>query len=160
MPYIPQFVILSRWIGTYSPAVSLDMLPTPDKPREIPYYDELLHAPSSRGRVAYLVYILFAIMAFAGRKLLFGAWEVNGTLALLGNALRSGSIGEMDVVLRQVYTGYPGIDKVLKSLVTIFMPAIFNPSNPEQPLQLIWFLSSVLPLICIITVEGYRRQNQ
>ena len=160
MPYIPQFLFLTRWISTYSPAVSLNMLPMPHKPHEILYYDELLHAPSSRGRIAYLVYILFAIMAFAARKMLFGAWQVNGTLSLLGNALMSGSIEETGVDLRHVYTGFPGIDKILKTLAAVFMPAISNPSNPEQPLQLLWFLSSVLPLVCVITVEGYRRQNQ
>lgn len=159
-PYIPKSVLLTRWIQTYSPAVSLNMLPTPKRPRAIPYYDELRRSPSSRGSIGFVLYVTFAMIAFFAFRLLFVAGKVNGTWSFVGEALLSQSIGEMNMDLRQSYTGVPSIDKILKSLVTIFLPATGNPSNPEQPLQLLYFLSSMLPLIAIFMVEGYRERNK
>ncbi|KAJ5287811.1 hypothetical protein N7478_003497 [Penicillium angulare] len=160
IPYIPKQLLVNNWIQTYSPAVSLNMFPKPKKDHEMPYYDELLRSPSPRGLLGYMAYAIFAIMALIGYKLLFTAGKANGTWSLLGQAVLSRSIKEIDVELRQVYTGVPSIDKLLKTLVAIFMPAIMHPSNPEQPLQLLYFLSSMLPLIGIFTIEGYRRRNR
>ncbi|KAJ5094293.1 hypothetical protein N7456_010154 [Penicillium angulare] len=159
IPYVPKQFLVNKWIETYSPAVSLNMFPKPESDHEMPYYDELLQSPSSRGLLGYMAYAAFATMALIGYQLLFTAGKANGTWSLLGQAVLSGSIGEIDVELRQVYTGMSSIDKILKTLVAIFMPAIIHPSNPEQPLQLLYFLSSMLPLISIFTIEGYRRRN-
>ncbi|GIC87473.1 FAD-dependent oxidoreductase [Aspergillus udagawae] len=159
VPYIPKWALLPRWIQTYSPAVSLNMLPIPRKPREIPYYDELLKPPSSRGPIGFTLYAVFATMAFTAFKLLLTAGKVNGTWRFVKQALMSGSIKERDLELRHTYSGLTSIDNVLKSLVTIFLSAIDNPSNPGQQLHLLYFLSSMLPLIAIFTVEGYRQRN-
>lgn len=160
IPYIPKQVLVNNWIQTYSAAVSLDMFPRPQKDQDIPYYDELVRRPSSRGLVGYAFYVSFAALALFGYRILFIAGKANGTWSLLGQAVLNRYIKDIDVEPRQAYTGLPAIDKILKALVILFMPAISSPINPEQPLQLLYFLSSMLPLIGIFTVEGYRQRNK
>ncbi|KAJ5701737.1 hypothetical protein N7488_009285 [Penicillium malachiteum] len=161
-PFVPEKTITSAWIPTYAPGTSLNMIPIPNKPRTIPYYDELLRAPSSRGKIGYLLYAVFLAMAFIGYKMLFVAGRVNGTFGLVAQAIQNGLIKDsgIDMELRQSYTGIESIDKILRTLVTIFIPAISNNVNPEQPFQLLYFLLTALPLIAIFTVEGYRQRNQ
>lgn len=159
LPYIPQSPLTDRWIDAYSSGSSLDMVPHPDRGHQIPFYDELLKHPSPRGKSAYALYIVFAILAVAGFQLLFAAAQVNGTLSLVRDSIISGSIGNLDGALRGSYTGVESIDQILVTLVTFFLPTVTS-TRPEQPLQLIYFLSSMLPLIAIFTVEGYRQRNR
>ncbi|KAJ6007764.1 hypothetical protein N7540_011740 [Penicillium herquei] len=161
-PFIPEKTVLSAWVLTYAPATSLNMLPIPNKPRQIPYYDELVRTPSSRGKIGYLFYTAFVAMACIAYKMLFVAGKVNGTWDLVAKTLQNGLINNsgIDMELRESYTGITSIDKILRTLVTIFIPAIANNSNPEQPFQLLYFLLTVLPLMAIFTVEGYRQRNQ
>ncbi|KAJ5112244.1 hypothetical protein N7532_000289 [Penicillium argentinense] len=159
VPYVPKSMLTDRWVDTYSAAVSLNMLPIPVKKRTIPYYDELLRFPSSRSRFSSIVYILLAALSFLAYQLLFEAGRENGTFSQVREAVINSSIGESGLNLKPSYTGFLPIDRILKTLVAIFLPAVTS-SNPEQPLQLIYFLSSMLPLIAVFTVEGYRRKNR
>lgn len=159
LPYIPKSPLTDRWIDAYSSGSSLNMIPQPDRGHQIPFYDELLKHPSPRGTYAYALYIMFAILAVAGFQLLFVAAQVNGTLSLVRDSMINGSIGNLDGALRGSYTGVESIDKILATLVTFFLPTITS-TRQEQPLQLLYFLSSMLPLIAIFTVEGYRQKNR
>ncbi|PIG87132.1 zeaxanthin epoxidase [Aspergillus arachidicola] len=142
--------------------VSLDMIPIPRRPREIPFYDELFRVPATRGITGLLLYVGYLLIAFIAFRLLFVATAANGTWALVRQAVRDRSItmGGLEVPLRRVFTGFRSVDRILQSLVTIFLPVVAGPSRPEQALQLLYFLSSMLPLISILTVEGYRRRNK
>lgn len=158
-PYIPNSVITNRWADTYASGISLNMLPAPQRDHAIPFYDELLRVPSSRGPISYVLYIAFVALAVVAFQLLFAAGKVNGTWSLVREAVINRSIGDLYVNLQKSYTGVPSVDRILIALVTIFLPAIAS-SRPEQPLQLLCFLSSMLPLIAIFTVEGYRQKNK
>ncbi|KAE8322239.1 hypothetical protein BDV39DRAFT_209999 [Aspergillus sergii] len=161
-PYYPLQLIKENWIATYSAAVSLNVIPIPRRPREIPFYDELFRVPATRGITGLLLYVGYFLIAFIAFQLLFVATAANGTWALVRQAVRDRSItmGGLEVPLRRVFTGFRSVDRILQSLVTIFLPLVAGPSRPEQALQLLYFLSSMLPLISIFTVEGYRQRNK
>lgn len=138
------------------------MIAIPRRPREIPFYDELFRVPATRGITGLLLYVGYLLIAYVAFRLLFVATAANGTWALVRQAVRDRSItmGGLEVPLRRVFTGFRPVDKILQSLVTIFLPVVAGPPRPEQALQLLYFLSSMLPLISIFTVEGYRRRNK
>ncbi|KAK4861003.1 hypothetical protein LT330_004734 [Penicillium expansum] len=163
VPRFPKSVILGKWINTYAPAVSLDMLPLPHRPREIAYFDERFRTPSSRGVVSILLYAAYFLLTWLGYRQLSAALRANGTMALVRQAIQSQSVvlpGGVEAPLRQVYTGLGPVDLILKVVVTIFMPAVSNFSTPEQPLQVLYFLTSMMPIISIWTVEGFRPSNK
>ncbi|KAJ5431308.1 Monooxygenase FAD-binding [Penicillium cf. griseofulvum] len=163
VPRFSKHLIFGKWIETYCPAVSLDMLPLPHRPREIPYFDERFRTPSSRGVVSILLYAVYFLLAWLGHRQLSTAIRENGTIGFVRQAIKSQSIllpGGVETPLRQVYTGLGPVDLFLKVIVTIFLPAIANFSTPEQPLQVLYFLASMMPIIAIWTVEGFRPRNK
>lgn len=159
LPYIPKSVLVDRWVDTYSAAASLRMIPTPERGNTIPYFDQLIRQPAARAKISYLLYVVFAVLAVVASWLLSGALRTNGTLALVREAIVNGQIDSLNGDLRRYYTGISSIDKILVILVTIFLPAISS-NRQEQPLQLLYFLASMLPLIAIFTIEGYRQKNK
>lgn len=54
MPSLDAQTVYNSWIRDYSPAVSLDMLPLPERSRLVPYQDELEGGTSRRKVVALL----------------------------------------------------------------------------------------------------------
>ncbi|KAE8335974.1 hypothetical protein BDV24DRAFT_155576 [Aspergillus arachidicola] len=91
-PYYPLQLIKENWIATYSAAVSLDMIPIPRRPREIPFYDELFRVPATRGITGLLLYVGYLLIAFMAFRLLFVATAANRTWALVRQAVRDRSI--------------------------------------------------------------------
>jgi hypothetical protein len=163
LPYLPRHVLLNRWITTYSPAVSLNMLPMPRTPRDVAYFDERFRTPYLRGVFGLILYAAFFFLAWMGHRQLWTAGKINGTWNFVREAVQSQSVslpGGLDVPLRQVYTGLGPVDRILQTLVTVFLPVVANISRPEQPLQGLYFLASLLPVIAILTVEGYRPRNR
>ncbi|CAG8112183.1 unnamed protein product [Penicillium olsonii] len=163
LPYVPRSILMARWIHTYSPGVSLNMLPMPHKPRDVAYFDERFRVPFSRGIIGVLLYVSFGFLAWAANRQLWTAGKVNGTWTMVREAIIAKSIplpGRVEVPLRQVYTGLRPIDRILQSLVTVFLPAVAGTSNPGQALQSLYFLACILPIIAILTVEGYRPRNR
>ncbi|CAI7632633.1 unnamed protein product [Penicillium glandicola] len=163
VPHFSKSVVMNRWIDSYGSGVSLDMLPLPHRPREIPYFDERFRAPSPRGVVSILLYAMYFFLAWLGYRQLGTALRANGTMGFIRQAIKSQSVllpGGVEAPLRQVYTGIGPVDLILKVIATIFLPAITNFSTPEQPLQVLYFLASMLPIIAIWTVEGFRPRNK
>jgi hypothetical protein len=163
LPFFPKHVLLNRWIQTYSPAVSLNMLPMPRTPRDVAYFDERFRAPSSRGVFGLILYAAFFFLAWMGHRQLWTAGKINGTWNFVHGAVQGQSVslpGGLEVPLRQVYTGLQPVDRILQSLVTVFLPVVANISRPEQSLQGLYFLASLLPIIAILTIEGYRPRNK
>lgn len=163
VPRLSRSAVLNKWVDTYSPAVSLDMLPLPHRPREIAYFDERFRLPSSRGMVSILLYAAYFLLAWLGHRQLSTALRANGTMGLVRQAIQNQSVllpGGVEAPLRQVYTGLGPVDLILKILVTIFLPAVSNFSTPEQPFQVLYFLGSLMPIIAILTVEGFRPRNK
>lgn len=158
-PHIPKQVVMDRWIRTYCPAVSLYMLPQPDRPRKIPFHDELLRTPVSRGLLGPALYAGYIILAWLAFRLLFVAGKENGTWALIRDAVIQRAIPGMDVPLRQDYTGVQSVDRIMQVVVTMFFSTVTSPS-PQQVVQIVYFLSTVLPVVAIFTVEGFRPRNK
>lgn len=160
IPYFPKEMLMDRWIQTYSPAVSLDMLPQPNRKHTIPYHDQLLRPPKPRGLFGIILYIAYLFLAFTAFQFLLLAGKSNGTWSLVREGIIAQSIPDVGVQLRQRYTGIEAIDSKLRLLVLIFFPAVTGVSGPEKPLQLLYFLSAMLPLVAIITIEGFRLRNK
>lgn len=163
IPYAPRYIPINRAIDGYSAALSLDMLPMPRTPRDVAYFDERFRVPSPRGIAGVIIYAAFFFLAWMGNRQLWTAGKVNGTWNLVREAVVSRSIsmpGDIDLPLRQVYTGLQPIDRIMQSLVTVFLPTVANTSRPEQLLQCLYFLASILPMLAIFTVEGYRPRNR
>jgi len=158
-PLIPKQVMTYQWIQTYCPAVSLNMLPHSNRPRKIPYHDELLRVPISRGWLGLAVYAAYIALAWIAFRLLFVAMEGNGTRDLIREVLVRRVMTEKDIPLRQNYIGFQGIDRIMQVLVAMFFSTVTSPS-PQQIVQIFYFLSAVLPLITIFTVEGFRPKNK
>lgn len=159
LPYIPKHILKAQWIQTYCPAVSLNMLPQPDRPRKIPYHDELLRAPVSRGWMGLMMYVAYISLAWIAFQLLFVAMEGNGIRELIRGVIIRRMMTEKEVALRQSYTGFQGIDRTLQVLAAMFFSTVTSPS-PQQIVQISYFLSAVLPLVTIFTVEGFRPKNK
>lgn len=161
MPHFPVSVVLARWIPMYGPAVSLDMLPIPHSGREVPYNDELYRPPSSRGRLGILLYMAYFLLAWLGYRHLWVAGQANGTWALIHQAMQSQSVPLAEGVeapLRKVFTGIRPVDLILQTMVTFFLSVLAS-SSPEHPFQTLYFLASIVPMIAIFTVEGFRPRN-
>lgn len=159
LPLIPKQVLKDKWIQTYCPAVSLNMLPQPNRPRQIPYYDELLRAPVSRGWLGLGVYAGYIGLAWLAFQLLFVVMEGNDTRDLIRDVFVRRVMTEKEIPLRQNYTGVQGIDRTLQVLAAMFFATVTSPS-PQQIVQIFYFLSAVLPLVTIFTVEGFRPKNK
>lgn len=162
-PYIPEYMIYNRLLPTYAGAASLNMLPMPVKSRDVAYFDERFRAPKSRGIMGLVLYAAFFFLAWAGNRQLWTAGKVNGTWGLVREAVQSHSASlssGVEVPLRQDFTGIGPIDGIFKSLVTVFLPVVANTSRPEQILQGFYFLASILPIMAILAVEGYRPRNK
>ena len=159
LPNIPKSILVDRWVDTYAAAASLNMVPTAERGNTIPYFDQLIRSPAARGKMSYLLYVVFTVLAVVASWLLSGALRTNGTLDLVREAIVNGQVEGLTGDLCRSYTGISSIDKILVILVTIFLPAISS-NRHEQPLQLLYFLSSMLPIIAIFTIEGYRKKNK
>lgn len=162
VPRMPRSAVLSKWIDTYSPAVSLNMLPLRPTRGDVPYYDERFRQPSSRGILGVSLYAAYFLLAWLGYRQLWAAGKGNGTWQFLSQALQNHAVpllGETEAPLRRVYTGLRPLDAILQTMVTFFLPVLAS-SRPEHVLQTLYFLATMAPLIAIFTVEGFRSRNK
>ncbi|KAH7042133.1 hypothetical protein B0J12DRAFT_674744 [Macrophomina phaseolina] len=148
----------------YPGAASFDTLPTPQKPRALPYEDELLRVPAARsGTVDVVVGVLVGAMVVGGVYALFAVGRINGAFPLVREAVREGLVpGLGGVALRSVFGAerVPRVDRLLRTLTAVFMPVVAGAAGPESKIQAGYFLISVfLPLLAVLVVEGYRKRN-
>lgn len=160
VPYYPEWLVMYRWTQTFSAAPSLKMFPQPNRKHAVPFYDELLRFPRARGSLGGVLYAAYLLLAFIAFRLLLLAGKENGLWSLLREAIVNQLIPDSNIQLRQRYTGIEAIDAKLKILVAIFYPAVTGAAGQEQPLQLLYFLSAMLPLVAVITVEGFRPRHK
>ncbi|RYP02256.1 hypothetical protein DL764_005863 [Monosporascus ibericus] len=160
LPRVPESMIQDQMVALYAPTVSLDMLPHPPREHAVPYYDELLRRPRSRGWVAVSVLSMaYLLLAFGAMRMLFTAGGTNGTFGFVRDTVRTGIFSEGGALLRHTYTGVSVIDRSLLGIVAVFLPAVTGASGLEQQLQLIYFLSAMLPIVALMTIEGFRPRN-
>ncbi|GKT69016.1 FAD/NAD(P)-binding domain-containing protein [Colletotrichum tofieldiae] len=160
--YVPLLGIESvaeSWTKTYAPAVSLNMLAVPSRPRAVPYHDELLHKPTRRGLIVVPIYITFILLSLLGFHRLFTLGTENGLWELLSKVLLSGLLPDYGLQLENSFTGLHSVDSKLRPLVALFLPPLLDPWHNATKLQSICFLSSIFPLMGIFVIEGYRTRN-
>lgn len=159
VPLLGMNHVTESWAQTFAPAVSLDMLPVPPRPRAVPYYDELFRTPAGRGVLAIPIYITFVLLSYLGFRLLFIAGSINGLWMFLSKNLLSNTLLDYDLKLQSQFVGVDAVDSKLRSLVVLFLPPLLDPWNNARKLQSVYFLSSMFPLMGIFVVEGYRTRN-
>lgn len=76
-PYIPESIVMHRWIQTYCPAVSLGMFPLPNRPKKIPFHDEKLEEnPGPRAPVGVVMYAGYIVLVWVALRDIFNANKV------------------------------------------------------------------------------------
>lgn len=154
VPKIGKEHLLHRFSYAVPAGQSLKMIDIPKKSKTIPFDDELLRVPKSRGWALYLLILLllsFSILGGMGmwvRSINDGTKEMFETVAKLRVTPGSG------IVLKRYWTGF----KPLDDLVTIFLPLV----SGDKPTQLatLDFLVTLLPFIAIMTIEANRYTNE
>lgn len=148
LPYINFDVMLDKRSNDIEDAHRLDMLPVPKRPTAIPFYDELPAYPLASGKLAKIIAatallaIFFAAQWFM--KIDLEAFSATGTF--------------WGQPLKRTFTGIPQIDSTLSRLVC-GLSGFVSGSNATMKLQCFYFLANILPMVYIMTVEGYRNGN-
>lgn len=88
-PYMPKKMVMHRWIHTYCPAVSLNMLPQPNRPRKIPFHDELPSPSATSESIGIVIYGGGTALACVAVRQLFDAGRENGIWAFVHGAVTS-----------------------------------------------------------------------
>ncbi|KAK0661274.1 FAD-dependent monooxygenase paxM [Lasiodiplodia hormozganensis] len=148
----------------YPGATSFEKLPMPKKPRALPYHDELLQQPRFRNFWLNKLTLVFLFgLALVGRHVLFTIGKANGAFPLVRETVVRGTFAEVgDLPLKSVFgmNKFPGIDRLLRVLTTVFLPIVAGAGGMEGRLLAGYFLVSViLPLLALMLVEGYRKRN-
>ncbi|GJC77502.1 FAD-dependent monooxygenase ctvC [Colletotrichum liriopes] len=140
-------------------AISLDMLPIPNRPRRIAWHDECHRRPVSRGWLTVFLVFIFLGISFIGVNLLWGAGFANGTFDLLDVTYRSGRHYNGDLAI-QAFTGSGAIDEFFGPIVALFYPAATSSSTSPASLTMYYLLFTVFALVPLVLVEGYRRRSR
>ncbi|KAF6824067.1 FAD binding domain-containing protein [Colletotrichum plurivorum] len=137
-----------QWYINFEEAHKLDLLDVPERPRAIPFFDELPHPRwESSNSVSLLVGAALCGIFYVAQKVLVINPDVSPTFGTyLG--------GE----LRKHFTGIPQLDEILSTACWALSQSVSGP-DPNWILQHVYLLTNMLPVIYIWTVEGYRNGN-
>lgn len=128
-------------------------------PRLVPYKDELLSAPVSRGAKTW--YFMAFYLLIAG-LVHYAMWIRSGEYSLaaqLGSILESGQFPDDPTFsLKRKYTGIRPIDDYLVFLAVIYMPGLNNWDKNFGTLQM-YFLGMLIQPIAVWSIEAYRKRN-
>ncbi|KAF7541677.1 hypothetical protein G7054_g424 [Neopestalotiopsis clavispora] len=129
-------------------------------PRLVPYKDELLVTPRSRGVTKFYfmgLYLLVAAVVYYG----MWVWSANwGLQEHLEPVLTTGNFTyDTSFSLKRRYTGWKAIDDYLAFLAAIFVPGLKNWAPHFGMLQM-YFLGMLIQPFTVWTVEAYRRRNR
>lgn len=128
-------------------------------PRLIPYKDELLSIPRSRGLKKWYFIGFYLLVAAAVH---YGMWVWSAHWGLdkhLGSILTTGQFThDSSFLLKRQYTGVKPIDDYLTFLSAIFMTGVNNWDQNFGTLQ-IYFLGMLIQPIAISSVEAFRSRN-
>jgi hypothetical protein len=128
-------------------------------PKLVPYKDELLSTPVSRGlKKWYFIGFYLVIAALVH----YGMWVWSGNYGLdvhLGSIVTTGKFSyDPSFPLKRKYIGIKPIDDYLAFLAAAYMPGLKNWA-PEFSILQIYFLGMLIQPIAIWTVEAYRKRN-
>ncbi|KAK9777145.1 putative FAD-dependent monooxygenase andE [Seiridium cardinale] len=128
-------------------------------PRLIPYKDELLSIPVSRGRTKWYMmglYLFVAGLVYYGMWVLPAHWGLQSHLETI---LATGKFPDAPGFhLKRKYTSIRSIDDYLVFLSAVFMPGVNN-WDPNYGLLQKYFLGMLIQPIAVWSVESYRKRN-
>ncbi|TQN68038.1 FAD-dependent monooxygenase andE [Colletotrichum shisoi] len=136
------------WSANIEGAHKLDLLDMPKRPHATPFFDELASRPLGSPTLPKLAVAaaLCGIFYIAQRVLRLDPEAFAGDRSFLGHPLKS------------EFTGLAPIDAILSLLTWAFSEATSGP-DPNRKLQCFYFMTNLMPIIYIWTVEGYRNGN-
>lgn len=139
---------MNAWTRNIEGGHKLDILDVPKRPRAIPFLDELASSPltpSYTPKIAVAA-CLYALLYVAQQALVISPEMIPQPFSFLGEDAKS------------TYTGLASIDNLLSLLVWSFSEQVAGP-DPNKRIQCLYFLTNLIPIIYIWTVEGYRNGN-
>ncbi|UPK90661.1 hypothetical protein LCI18_001596 [Fusarium solani-melongenae] len=129
-------------------------------PRLVPYKDELLSAPVSRGLKKW--YFIAFYLLIAG-LVHYGMWMRSASYGLgehLEATVESGTWEyDTDFPVKRSYIGISFIDDYLAFLAAVFVPGLKDWDANFGMIQL-YFLGMLLQPIAVYVVESYRKRNK
>ncbi|KAF4545414.1 FAD binding domain containing protein [Lasiodiplodia theobromae] len=147
LPRLERETAMSRFADVISAGVRLEMLPLPERPRWIPYHDELPAKQMGGGRLAAVAAAcFFAALAYTAKVAL--------ALSLPDEPLRF-----LGSPLRATYTGVHLLDEWFRTLVFAFARGVAGPDAGLR-IMVVYFLSMLLPITTVWIVEAYRLGNK
>ncbi|KAF2020082.1 FAD-binding domain-containing protein [Aaosphaeria arxii CBS 175.79] len=129
------------------------------KDRLVPYKDELLSTPTSRGiKKWYFIMIYLSIAAMVH----YGMWVHSAHYGLgkhLENIIKTGKYSyDPNFTLKRTYIGVKPIDDYLVFLAAVYMPGLKRWEHNFANIQM-YFLGMLVQPIAIWSVEAYRKRN-
>ncbi|KAK1462251.1 hypothetical protein CMEL01_14218 [Colletotrichum melonis] len=137
----------------------LNMLPIRREEKLVPFKDDLLREPKTRGPLKWLfifLYVSLAVTVYYGMWILPKSWNL---IPLVDKVIGTGTF-EWDASFKLVtsYTGVSALDEYLVFLAVIFMPGLRGWNSSFRMMQ-VYFLGLIGQPICIWTIESFRRRN-
>lgn len=131
-----------------------------EKPKMIPYHDDLYSVPVSRGIIGWLQILLFVSLS---ALCFYGMWilpEADGLFESMAAIVDAGYFRDFpDLALQKKFTGIQSIDDLLYMLNVIFLPGILRWNKSYTVLQ-VYFLGMLVAPIIIYAAESYRKRNK
>ncbi|KAF7557439.1 hypothetical protein G7Z17_g749 [Cylindrodendrum hubeiense] len=159
LPFVDSEDVTFNFSCQIPASEKLEMLPVQRRERLIPFKDELLSEPKSRGLYNWLLiafYVILAAAVYYGMWILPGSW---GLAPLIGDVMTTGTFKEdQSFKLLRSYTGISALDDYFVFLAVIFMPGLRALSPSFRMLQ-VYFLGMIAQPIVIWTVESFRKRN-
>jgi hypothetical protein len=148
-----QQVQVGRFSTQYVDGVKLKHLPVPQRPRAIPYNDELPEKPV-RSKATW-----FVAKALAATSILCSFYIASLAIRIPDGVPYDSFAGRRLVSTN--FIGHEGIDTLLSILGSFFSYSVVEPGKDFLPrLQLIYLLSILAPVCSIWAVEANRKSNR
>lgn len=147
LPRLERETAMSKFADLISPGVRLEMLPLPERPRWIPYLDELPAKPLGGGRFLAVAAAGLFVMLLCIAKAALELSLPEGPLSFLGGPLKT------------TYVGLPQLDSWLWTLVFAFSHGVAG-SDASLRVLVVYFLSALLPITTVWIVEAHRHGNK
>ncbi|WYZ44688.1 hypothetical protein EsH8_VIII_000004 [Colletotrichum jinshuiense] len=138
----------AAWSTNIEGGHKLDLLDVPKRAHATPFFDELASRPLGSSILPKLAVgaALCGIFYVAQRVLLLSPEAFARDQSFLGHPLK------------REFTGLPPVDAILSLLAWAFSEPTSG-HDPNKTLQCVYFLTNLIPVIYIWTVEGYRNGN-
>lgn len=140
-------------------AEKLDSVALPARPKLIPYKDELVATPKTRGMTNW---VLIAVYLTISWLVHYGMWIHSAQYGLadqFGSIITTGSFPPNPTFpLKRTYLGIKPIDNYLVFLAAAYMPALNNWNKSFGTLHM-YFLGMLVQPIAIWSIEACRKRN-